>query len=617
MKQSVARLGRIGVLSALLFASIAVLGLSYENQYRGRFYPGVVVGGVDVGGKAYGEVRALFEQRARTLADNGLNFIFEHGEKQKAVQIPLFIAGFTADNIVTYFSLGSWGKTIRDAYAFGRTGSLWLRGAEQLSAALSRKNFDMPGTVNRDATQSLLNRELKKFFSTVAPAQFVKKGSVMVIAPEQTGERVDDAEIFDAVSWRLAVFDAGVIRLRATAVAPEVTAKKLEPFLKLANDIARSARLTFYYKDARWRVNGAVLASWLTLKNPREIGVDTLKLKQFLAKTVVPVINDPPRNSRFEMRDGRLVEITPGKSGNVVDIEATVARVEKVVYAVQRTYAQTGNLYLALVSANAQINVAPESGVMEIPIETTRADPEITSETVAAYGIRDLVGSAKTSFKGSSADRRHNIEVGAAKLNGVLIAPGEEFSAVTSIGTTSEAEGFLPEFVIKDNKSVKELGGGLCQVATTLFRLALNAGLPVTERVNHRYVVSYYGPGLDATIYDPKPDIRFLNDTDHYLLLQGKVEGDELMFELYGRYDGRRAEVSEPVLTNEIPAPDTAYLLAPDLPLGEQKCSETPRKGITADVTYFVRYANGEIKEQRFHSEYQPWQKICLLGTMQ
>ena len=90
-----------------------------------------------------------------------------------------------------------------------------------------------------------------------------------------------------------------------------------------------------------------------------------------------------------------------------------------------------------------------------------------------------------------------------------------------------------------------------------------------------------------------------------------------LIFELYGRYDGRQAEVSEPVLTNEIPAPETAYLLAPDLPLGEIKCSETPRKGITADVSYFVRYASGEIKEQKFHSEYQPWQKICLLGTMQ
>lgn len=600
-----------------MLASIGVLGLSYEQQYRGRFYPGVILGGIDVGGKSYGDARALFERRAGEFAEHGLDFIFERGDKQKEVRVPAFIAGLTPDNLVVYFSLGNWAATIRDAYAFGRTGSLWRRGTEQFGALVSRKNIDMPGTANRNAVQSLLNRELVKFFSTAAPAQFVKRGSLMVIASEKIGERVDDAEIFDAISRNLAVFDASVIRLRAKTETPEVTAEKLEPFLKLANDIANSARLTFYYRDARWRVNGATLASWLTLKSSREIGIDTTKLKNFLDKTVVPVINDPPRNSRFEMRSGTLVETIPGKSGNVVDIEATVRHVEKVVYTVQRSYAQNGNLYLALVSANAQVNVTADSGAMEIPIETIEANPEITKATIEEYGIRDLVGSAKTSFKGSSSDRRHNIEIGAAKLNGILIAPGKEFSAVTSIGTTSEAEGFLPEFVIKENKSVKELGGGLCQVATTLFRLALNAGLPVTERTNHRYVVSYYGPGLDATIYDPKPDLKFVNDTDTYLLLQGRVEGDEVVFELYGRRDGRLALISDPILTDELPAPDVNYVAALDLPVGEIQCSETPRKGITADVTYTVRYVYGEIREQKFHSVYQPWQRICLVGLLQ
>jgi len=597
-----------------MLASIGVLLISYEHQYRGRFYPGVVIAGEHVGGKAYGDVRALFEQRAKVLTDNGLHFIFENGKMQQAVKVPVFTAGLTPDNLVAYFSLGNWATTIRQAYNFGRSGPLRHRVAEQIRALFFAKSFSMSGAANKEAMQSLLGRELKRFFTAAAPAQFTWDEFAMVIAPEKNGERVSDEDIFDAVNRHLAMFDAGVIRLEVKTEAPNVTAAKLQPFLKLANDVARSTRLAFYYRDARWRVSGRTLASWLTLKNDREIGVDTMKLKNFLAKTVVPVINDPPRNSRFEMREGKLIEITPGKSGNVVDVEATVARVEKIVYAVQKSYATNNDLFLALVSAKAQINPAVQIGTIEIPIETVEANPQITKATIDNYGIRDLVGSAKTSFKGSSADRRHNIAVGVAKLNGMLIAPGETFSAVAGIGTTTEEEGFVKEFVIKDNKSIKELGGGLCQVATTLFRLALNAGLPVTERTNHRYVVSYYGPGLDATIYGPTPDLKFVNDTDGYLLLQGRVEGDEAQFELYGQRDGRLAYVSDPVLTNELPAPDVGYVAAPDLPVGEVRCSETPHKGITADVTYTVRYAYGEIKEQQFHSEYQPWRRVCLVG---
>jgi vancomycin resistance protein YoaR len=315
------------------------------------------------------------------------------------------------------------------------------------------------------------------------------------------------------------------------------------------------------------------------------------------------------------MRGGKLTEILPGKAGNVVDIKKTTQKVEQLVLSVQKSFTETNDLWRALASLQTQITADKPTGTITVPVETVRAEPKVTRRTVDEYDIRELVGFAKTNFAGSSDDRRHNIEVGVSKLTGILLAPGEEFSAVVGIGTTTEEEGFVPEFVIKESKSVKELGGGLCQLATTLFRLALDAGLPITERVNHRYVVGYYGPGLDATIYGPHPDLKFINDTNNYLLLQGRVEGTELIFELYGQKDGRAAEISEVVLSEEKPAPETKYALGPDIPLGKIECSETPRKGITADATYIVRYANGEIKTQDFHSVYQPWQKICLIGT--
>lgn len=614
MSRYVGKPARLVVAALCCLVAAGLLGAAYELNYRGKFYPGVTIGGEYAGGRFFGEVMAQLGERAEALTANGLTITLRGSRGTREVKVPAFAVGLTPDNFVSYFSLGAWEEAVFRAYAYGRSGTLVSRAVEQLTAALRFKNFALPGSVNTEAVQSLLARELKSFFTKAVPASFAWDGSSVTVTPEKNGEQLSEEKIIETIRLRLASLDGGGVYAKAEADTPAVTAEKLEAFLKLANDIARSTRISFRYGAERWNVGGRTLASWLTLKTDREIGIDRKKLEQFLSKTVAPLIDDPPRNSRFEMRGGMLVETVPGKPGNVVDVAATVERVEQIVYAVQKSYAAHNNLRLALLVALGGANAPIQTGTIEIPIEITRADPEITRQTIDALGITEQVGSAKTGFKGSSADRRHNIKVGVAKLNGILIAPGEEFSAVAAIGATTEAEGFVKEFVIKENRSVKELGGGLCQIATTLFRMALNAGLPITERTNHRYVVSYYGPGLDATVYGPKPDLRFLNDTGNYLLLQGKVEGDEVFLELYGRRDGRTAMISVPELTNELPAPEDAYVPAPELPVGEIQCSETPREGITADVTYTVRYADARVNEQRFKSVYQPWQKICLVG---
>lgn len=589
----------------------------FESRYLDSFYPGVSIGGESVGGRTYEEVFADFEKRAHELTRDGFAIVFSGERGEKKVQVPLATAGLTADILVEYFSLGNWEETIGRAYKMGRSGSSLKQFKDKLGAIILGNNFKLPVALQAPALKSLLSREIKSFFKETTSAQFVYESGGVFIAKEKRGETVSAGEIATAISQKLASFDPTPLSVLAAPNAPAVTGVDLEPFLKLANDIATQTSLVFYYNRGRWKVSGPTLVTWLTLKKENEIGIDGKKLKNFLTEKVAPLINDPPRNSRFEIRRGRLFEIEAGKSGNVVDIEKTIQRVEKIVYGVQGSYAATGNILFALTSAGSLVNIKTQTGSIEVPIETIQAEPAVTKQTVDSYGIVDLIGFAKTSFKGSSADRRHNIEVGVSKLNGILLAPGEEFSAVKAIGETTAEEGFVEEYVIKDNKSVKEFGGGLCQVATTLFRLALDAGLSITERVNHRYVVSYYGPGLDATIYGPKPDLRFVNNTDNYILLQGKVAGSEVVFEFYGEDDGRLVKISTPVLTDEIPAPEIKYIYTADLPFGKTNCSETPRKGVTADVLYSVYYLNGETKEQSFHSEYEPWQRICLVGTGQ
>ena len=170
-------------------------------------------------------------------------------------------------------------------------------------------------------------------------------------------------------------------------------------------------------------------------------------------------------------------------------------------------------------------------------------------------GIKELIAVGKSDFSGSSAARINNVRVGASKYNGVIIMPGEEFSFNAHLGPVDAEHGFKPELVIKPEGATPEFGGGLCQVSTTAFRAAFFGGLPITARRNHSYAVHYYewidenrprAVGLDATIYSPSQDMKFINDTAGAILIWTKIEGKRLHFEFYGTPDGRQVTVDGP-----------------------------------------------------------------------
>jgi len=187
----------------------------------------------------------------------------------------------------------------------------------------------------------------------------------------------------------------------------------------------------------------------------------------------------------------------------------------------------------------------------DIDLKTTVLKPEVSSSDVAQYGIKELIGTGTSNFRGSPQNRIHNIRTGASRFNGVLIKPGEEFSFIKTLGPVDKSTGYLPELVIKVDKTVPEYGGGMCQVSTTCFRAALNAGLKITARTNHAYPVQYYAPqGTDATVYIPNPDLRFVNDTPGHILIQTRVEGTQLTFEFFGTSDGRETKLVGPTVTS-------------------------------------------------------------------
>jgi len=188
-----------------------------------------------------------------------------------------------------------------------------------------------------------------------------------------------------------------------------------------------------------------------------------------------------------------------------------------------------------------------------LPLKTSL--PQVRLADLNNLGINERLARGQSDFTGSTAARINNIRVGASKYNGIIVRLGEEFSFNQYLGPVDAAHGFVPELVIKPEGATPEFGGGLCQVSTTAFRAAFFGGLPITQRRNHSYAVHYYewiaddqplAVGLDATIYAPYQDMKFVNDTPGAILIWTRVEGKRLYFDFYGTEDGRQVAVDGP-----------------------------------------------------------------------
>ena len=267
----------------------------------------------------------------------------------------------------------------------------------------------------------------------------------------------------------------------------------------------------------------------LCVKKIYKASVDENAVKQFIEETAKKIDREP-ENAKMKMEEGKASVFSLGAKGVKLNQEKSL------------------EILLSFLKNNERF----DGRTLELPYG--ESSPEVSIDSIDNMGIKELIGEGRSNFRGSPKNRIFNIKVATEKFNGVLIKPGEDFSFVKVLGEVDGEHGYLPELVIKKDKTEPEFGGGICQVSTTAFRAAINSGLKITARRNHAYPVSYYNPqGMDATVYVPRPDLRFTNDTPGYILIQTKIEGTELVFDFYGTSDGRKVNVIGPKITERKP----------------------------------------------------------------
>ncbi len=335
------------------------------------------------------------------------------------------------------------------------------------------------------------------------------------------------------------------------------------------------------------------------LSLPPSYHYDQAKLETFILP-LTEKLKIAPVNAVFVFENGRVTEFHPSSNGREVDMEKIKNEIAKQV----PTLTSEGKVTTIV-----------------IPIPLKVLEPEITTEKVNKYGIKELIGEGTSFYQGSIPSRIHNLTLATNRIQGALIPPGEEFSFNKSIGDISALTGYKQAYVIQNGRTVLGDGGGVCQVSTTLFRAVLNAGLPITERNQHAYRVQYYeqnsSPGIDAAIYTPNIDLRFKNDTNHYILIQSEqdVAQQSITFYLYGTRDNREITITEPVIVSQSPAPEAAYQDDPTLPKGEVKQVDFAAAGAKVFFTRQVKQNGKTIIDEKFTSNFKPWQAVFLRGT--
>lgn len=270
----------------------------------------------------------------------------------------------------------------------------------------------------------------------------------------------------------------------------------------------------------------------------------------------------------------------------------------------------------------SQLELATKSTdtVVKFPLTLNYVSPKIKTSEVNNLGIKELLGSGTSTFRHSSAIRNLNVERGASMVNRVLVAPNETFSFLKALGEVSVENGYKMAYVIRGGKTELDVGGGICQVSTTLFRAMLNSGLDITQRQNHAYRVQYYEedmpPGYDATVFIPSPDLRFINDTGHYLLIQSKYNGVEkrLTYEIYGTSDGRKVDISGYRQWGWAPAPPDINIDDPTLPPGKTVKDEQAIPGLKTSFDWKVTRGGEIIRQKTFTSSYTPWAAVYRHG---
>jgi vancomycin resistance protein YoaR len=570
---------------AVLAVGGMLLLLGIRLVYNQRAYPGISLAGNPLGGKNQEQiVQALEPQFPYPI--NG-TIIFSDGDQNWM---------FTPADLGVNIDLEAMARSALD---IGRQGGFFQRVDGQLRAWY--RGITLPVLVRFDKivaghTLQIIADQIDR---PVVEAALTIEGTEVHAAKGQIGREID-------IDATLAQLESPVHQMR-DALIPLTIVESTPSVLDAAPAAARAQallrqplQLTAEGADSVV-IPPATLAGMLRFDvvegssgGEYAIRIDSAQLRALLEPRA-PEFERKPENARFIFNDEtrQLDPLAPAVIGRTLDVDASITAV----------------------------NEGLNSGQASIPLAFVYESPEVGDDATAEQlGISEAVSVVSTYFYGSSSGRVQNIKTASSAFHGLLIPPGGTLSMADVLGDISLDTGYAEALIIYGDRTISGVGGGVCQVSTTLFRAVFFGGYEIVERHPHAYRVGYYeqgpgspGPGLDATVFVPLVDFKFRNDTPYWLLMETYIYGNQLLWKFYSTSDGRSVSWSSKT-SNEVDAPKPLYKLNRDLPDGKIKQIDYEADGMDVVVYRTVTRDGEALHQDVIKTHYLPWRAIYEFG---
>ena len=581
---------------SLFFLVIGLISGVYQLIFSDRIFPGITMAGVDLSSMTPEDASRALQQHL-IYPING-QIVFHDGDRAWVT---------TPAELGMVFDAG---KSVQQAYDTGRQGGWLTNMANQLNAWQGGLHLLPVILFDEPSARNYLENIATQIDLPIRETDLHLNGTDVIYTPGQTGRLLDvDATMANLLA-RLSAFQDGEVPLVIDEQAPVVQdasaqAESMRQILSVPVTLTITNAQTS--DPGPWKIEPADLASMLTIEafqtesgGQYRVSVNTQEMETYLGQIALQV-NRSPQNARFYFDDNsrQLVLVEAAQDGRILDVTA---------------------------SQNMIIQKLLQ-GEHNIPLVLTLAQPAVGSDaTAASLGITGLVQSYTSYFRGSSSARMKNIQVAAKQFYGLLVPPNTTFSMADALGDVSLDNGYAEALIIYAGRTITGVGGGVCQVSTTLFRTALFGGYPIVERHEHAYRVFYYEQtatgydsslaGEDATVYVPLVDLKFTNDRPYWLLMETYFHPDtqSLEWKFYSGDDGRTTQVTNNGLQNVVPAPEPRIEENADLAPGI--CKQVDYSGDGADimVKQVVSRGGATLFTDNIYTHYQPWQAVYQYG---
>lgn len=562
-------------------ASVAAVGLGViPAKCSGRFYPGTRVRNLDLGGmNRESGVRAMHRAFAE-FAEHPVTLVYG----QRRWTPAMGDLGVSID----------YDRMLDEAMGQGRDHGLFDRYVSFFS-----NDDDRPV----EFAYTLDNARLAMYLESISAdidvlpvnARLVSRDGSIDVIKEQTGTRLDVDHARRAIRQAIDSGSEREIALKTVDVAPAVTATDLEAAKERAWRLVGEP-VVFTLDDVAYPVSSDDLSAALVIGADGDVSLDLEALAPRF-QAIAAVVGTPARNVKLGW-DGGLYVVEEDVDGQEVDLDAMGSRL--------------------LEAAQGANRVEP------LPMTPVPAPARV--DNIDELGLESHVGMGTSSFAGSSQARAANVEVASQNISYKLVPPGEMFSFNDLLGPISEDNGYISGTIIQGNWVASDIGGGVCQVSTTVFRAAVDAGFQFTEWNPHSWRLDFYEldgtpPGLDAAIYQPntqweqEQDLRFVNSLDSWLLLQLVIDGDTVSAHFYGKDPRLAVELYPPRISDPIPPDGPVERVNEDLAPGERRLVQQAQPGYIVAIRRTITDASDTvIADGDFVSHYVPQPEAWEVG---